>query len=123
VRIGRIFAQAKDFGFDKMKTWPTGPVPRRSKRKVQHLDFIPGSPSLISRLSYSNITLARSLLDQKRLHADLEDRERRLSAIIQNSPAGYFRIDRNGNYQEVNDAWLMMHRYHDRSEVIGHHFS
>lgn len=118
-------AQAERFGFDKDEYLAAlDRVPRWSKSTVTTImDFYTRFSSLISRLSYSNITLARSLLDQKRLHADLEDRERRLSAIIQNSPAGYFRIDRNGNYQEVNDAWLMMHRYHDRSEVIGHHFS
>jgi two-component system cell cycle sensor histidine kinase/response regulator CckA len=41
----------------------------------------------------------------------LQESEARYRAIIENANAGYFRIDTNGQFQEVNQAWLRMHGY------------
>ena len=37
--------------------------------------------------------------------------------------AGFFRIDRQGRFEEVNRAWLRLHGYDSPEEVIGRHFS
>jgi len=42
---------------------------------------------------------------------------------IENSHAGYFFIDPNGYFQDVNRAWLKMHKYDRLEEVIGKHYS
>ncbi len=52
----------------------------------------------------------------------MESRERRRQ-IIENSNAGYFFIDRDGFFQNVNSAWLNMHKYDSAEEVIGKHYA
>jgi PAS domain S-box-containing protein len=53
----------------------------------------------------------------------LKGGEQRLRGIIENAQAGYFFIDRDGIYWQVNDAWIRMHKYHSPDEIIGRHFS
>ncbi len=55
--------------------------------------------------------------------AELSEHKDRLEKVIKNTPAGYFHIDREGRFLEVNDAWLRMHGYDSPDEVIGKHFS
>jgi len=52
----------------------------------------------------------------------LEEHELHLRNIIKNTPAGYFRIDLEGRFVEVNDAWLRIHGYESPKEIIGKHF-
>ena len=42
---------------------------------------------------------------------------------MENSGAGYFRIGKTGLYVDVNRAWLEMHGYDDKSEILGKHYS
>lgn len=56
------------------------------------------------------------------LEVSLEN-QRRQQHIIDNSDAGYFLIDREGTFKQVNTAWLRMHKYEHVHEVIGKHFS
>lgn len=53
----------------------------------------------------------------------LEEHEIHLRNIIKNTPAGYFRINFEGRFVEVNDAWLRIHGYDSPEEIIGKHFS
>jgi PAS domain S-box-containing protein len=52
----------------------------------------------------------------------LEEHEAHLRNIIRNSPAGYFHINLDGRFVEVNDAWLRIHGYDSPNEIIGKHF-
>jgi PAS domain S-box-containing protein len=54
---------------------------------------------------------------------DLREREKRFRNIIENSKAGYFFIDNDGLYQDVNNAWLTMHKFSNSDEIIGKHYS
>ncbi len=54
---------------------------------------------------------------------DLREREKRFRNIIENSKAGYFFIDNDGLYQDVNNAWLRMHKFSDSDEIIGKHYT
>jgi len=54
---------------------------------------------------------------------ELEQKGIHFSTLIEKSPAGYFSIDIEGKYTEVNQAWLELHGYSDKSEIIGKHFS
>ena len=48
---------------------------------------------------------------------------KRFEAIVQNTAAGYFYIDKNGLIQEVNNAWVKLYKYSSSDEIIGKHFS
>jgi PAS domain S-box-containing protein len=49
--------------------------------------------------------------------------ERLFSGMAENSPMGYFRINREGCFELVNQAWLNMHGYDSPAEVLGRHFA
>jgi PAS domain S-box-containing protein len=53
----------------------------------------------------------------------LEEHQERIHNIVQKTPAGYFRINLDGRFLEVNDAWLRMHGYSSPDEIVGQHFS
>jgi len=53
----------------------------------------------------------------------LAESESRFRKIIENSQAGYFRIGSDRRYEDVNRAWLSLHGYSAREEIIGQHFS
>ncbi len=57
------------------------------------------------------------------MYRNMRDSEKRLRRIIENTGAGYFFIDLDGNFQNVNASWLKMHGYISADEVIGRHFS
>jgi PAS domain S-box-containing protein len=53
----------------------------------------------------------------------LRQSERHFDKIIADSPMGYFRINREGLFEQVNAAWLNMHGYDSIDEILGHHFA
>jgi PAS domain S-box-containing protein len=63
------------------------------------------------------------VLERGRVEAARRESEERLRGVIDNTQAGYFRIDRAGRYQRVNLAWLRMHGYDSADEVLGRHYS
>ena len=52
-----------------------------------------------------------------------EESEKRISSIIENTQAGYFYIDNQGIFQNVNKAWLAIYEFLNFDEVLGKHFS
>jgi PAS domain S-box-containing protein len=62
-------------------------------------------------------------LARKQAERALRESEERFRRIVEGSEAGYCFIDREGKYKDVNKAWLRMHGYASRDEVIGKHFS
>ena len=61
--------------------------------------------------------------EQFRMLAVLAEHKAHLENVIKNTPAGYFHIDLDGRFIDVNDAWLRMHGYESPDEIIGKHFS
>ncbi len=43
--------------------------------------------------------------------------------ISESEGVGYFRIGKDGFYQDVNDTWLKLYRYDSKDEIIGKHYS
>lgn len=50
-------------------------------------------------------------------------REQKFHDVIANSGAGYFKINKDGNFEEVNKAWIKLYKYSDPKDVIGRHYS
>ncbi|MBI9047231.1 MAG: PAS domain S-box protein [Anaerolineaceae bacterium] len=80
-----------------------------------------------SPIEISGRTLLNSIIhditQRKKAELALQESERRFKEIIANSKVGYFFVDKDGLFQQVNQAWLQMHGYTVESEVIGQHFS
>ena len=53
----------------------------------------------------------------------LLEHELHMQNVIKMTPAGYFHLDTNDRFVDVNDAWLKMHGYDTREDIIGKHFS
>src|SRR6056297_912053 len=54
---------------------------------------------------------------------ELSQSEQRFRSIIENSEAGYFLVDRDGIFRDVNESWLKMHEYSHKEEVVGKPFT
>lgn len=62
------------------------------------------------------------ITERKLAEQNLLEGEERFRNMVEMSEAGYFFVDKKGCFQYVNEAWLRMHKYERRDEVIGRHF-
>jgi PAS domain S-box-containing protein len=69
------------------------------------------------------VCMGQDITERKRAEEALRESEERFRKIVQEANAGYFFIDREGYYKEINNAWLTMHKFDSADEIIGHHFS
>jgi PAS domain S-box-containing protein len=58
-------------------------------------------------------------IERRQAEEALRESEKRFRGIIESTEAGYFYVDQDSRFQHVNDAWLRMHGYDSRDEVIG----
>ena len=75
-----------------------------------------------TQLGHVNEQLKQEIDGHKRSAKALTESEERFRGIIENTDAGYFFIDNEGNFQNVNRAWLKMHGYDSKKDVIGQSF-
>ena len=75
-----------------------------------------------AELSKAIIQLKEEIEERKRAEEAVREREKRFRRIVEDTEAGYFYVDQEGRYRDVNEAWLRMHGYSSRDEVIGQHF-
>ncbi|MEI6208590.1 MAG: ATP-binding protein [Desulfuromonadales bacterium] len=78
---------------------------------------------LLHELQVHQAELVMQNEELRRIIEEKSEHEAHLSNIINNTPAGYFRIDLEGRFLDVNDAWLRMHGYDSKDEVVGRHFN
>ncbi len=50
-------------------------------------------------------------------------KEEKFRDVVANSGAGYFRINCEGIYEEVNNAWASLYKFNSPKDVIGKHYS
>lgn len=60
---------------------------------------------------------------RKQAEEALRESEERFRRTVQGCEAGYVFIDRDGRIGDVNEAWLRMHGYGSRDEVVGKPFT
>ncbi len=53
----------------------------------------------------------------------IDDLQRQMYHTVRNSNAGYYRLNKKGYYEDVNDAWLEMYKCDNRNNIIGKHYS
>ncbi len=53
---------------------------------------------------------------------ELSETENRFELAIENTNAGYFSVDTEGRYNQVNQAWLEMHGYKQKEDILGQSF-
>lgn len=96
--------QAEKFGFDKEEYRAAlDRVPRWNRKNISTvMDFYSRFASMIARLSYSNISLAKQLLDQKRSEEKLQASEMRYKTLIEHLPARIFLKDTDSTYISCN---------------------
>ena len=54
---------------------------------------------------------------------ELGELDEHMHQAVRNSSAGYYRIDENGLFVDVNETWLKLYKYQDKNELVGKHFS
>src|ERR1035441_7025134 len=64
-----------------------------------------------------------NLTEQREAEAQLKAQSKRFQNIIENTDAGYFRLGTDGCFEDVNPAWLRMHGFTRKEDIISLHFS
>ncbi len=52
-----------------------------------------------------------------------EERKQHLQQAVYDSAAGYYRLNKYGEFVDVNQAWLDFYKCSDRNKIIGKHYS
>jgi len=55
--------------------------------------------------------------------SDISSVQEQMYHTVRNSNTGYYRIDLDGLFEEINDAWLQLYKYDKKEEVVGNHYS
>ena len=59
---------------------------------------------------------------QQNVGAATSENENKFHDAISSSGVGYFRISKDGIFNEVNDAWVKLYKYDSPKEIIGNHY-
>ncbi|MEI7857555.1 MAG: PAS domain S-box protein [Methanomicrobiales archaeon] len=97
--------QADKYGFDRDEYLSAyHRVPRFSREKIRELmDYLVKITDFISRLSYSNLKLARTATERDTLLNSLQNSEDKFRTLVENIPQKIFMKDRNSRYLSVNE--------------------
>ena len=99
---------------------------RKAEEKVASLQAPSGEEDakrLLNELQVHQVELEMQNEELQRALSEMREHKERLGNIVSYTPAGYFCIDTDGRFIEVNNAWLRMFGYNSPDEVIGKHFS
>ncbi len=112
--------QAKKYGFDEKEYIEAlDKVPRISRETIQSATkFFSSLANNISKLSYSNIQLARALEDRKRAEKEIFESRAILKAALDSMTDAVFISDANGDIVDFNDAFVSFSGLNSREEVL-----
>ncbi len=113
-------SQAKQFGFDEdAYIAALESVPRLSRESLNRgMSFFVKLSDMLSKLSYSNIKLARSLAERDGLMNSLRESESRYRELVQNANSAIIRWKRDGTITFFNEYAQAFFGYSE-DEVIG----
>jgi PAS domain S-box-containing protein len=101
----------------------------------EEMDEKEAKAHIISSMEYSLQKTKENLLSAKDRSKFLDDaleatekklgvkREQTFHDVVSKSGAGYFKINANGTYQEVNKAWAKLYKFNSPEDVAGKHYS
>ncbi|MBL9134449.1 MAG: PAS domain S-box protein [Verrucomicrobiales bacterium] len=72
---------------------------------------------------HSTLALVLDVTQLHRTQEALRESAHRFDSLIESTHAGYFFLDLEGRYRQVNAAWLRMHGLATAEEILGRHFS
>ncbi|HYG99758.1 MAG TPA: PAS domain S-box protein [Terriglobales bacterium] len=100
--------QARIFGFPEPEYLAAlARVPRLSRETLNvGMNYLMKLAEMISKLSYSNLTLARSLAERERLTAALQQSEQRFRDMAENVPQMVWVADSRANFHYLSPKWL-----------------
>ncbi|HJV66903.1 MAG TPA: CheR family methyltransferase [Geomonas sp.] len=113
-------AQARRYGFEEDRYLSAiASVPRLTRETLKtSMSFFMKLADGISRLSFSNLKLARSLGERDLLMQSLEESDKRLQLFIEHAPAALAMFDNEMRYLTVSRRWLNVYGLEGR-ELIG----
>ena len=105
--------QAAKYGFDQEQYLSAlHRVPRISRARVKPLmDFLTKFSALVSKLSYSNLKLAKAMSEQQRIEAALRQSEEHFRRLTKLSPVPVLIINLWGDIEYLNDRFLTTFGY------------
>ena len=105
--------QAAKYGFDQEHYLSAlHRVPRISRARVKPLmDFLTKFSALVSKLSYSNLKLAKAMSEQRQIEAALRQSEEHFRRLTKLSPVPVLIINRQGDIEYLNDRFLTTFGY------------
>jgi PAS domain S-box-containing protein len=68
-------------------------------------------------------TIFEDITARKQADLELRQSQTRFRSIVENTDAGYFFIDKEGFFKDVNPAWVRLYKYDSMDEVIGRNFT
>jgi PAS domain S-box-containing protein len=105
--------QAAKYGFDQEQYLSAlHRVPRINRARVKPLmDFLTKFSALVSKLSYSNLKLAKAMSAQRQIEAALRRSEEHFRRLTKLSPVPVLIINRQGDIEYLNDRFLTTFGY------------
>jgi PAS domain S-box-containing protein len=112
--------QAQNYGFDRDEYLAAyHRVPRISRERVDELmGYLVKLTSFISRLSYSNLKLARTVKERDDLLGSLHKSEDKFRTLVENIPQKIFIKDRDYRYISSNEKFAQDFGIH-ADEIVG----
>jgi PAS domain S-box-containing protein len=109
-------AQADRFGFGKEEYLAAvDRVPRLTRLAVNEgMAFYAKLSNMLSKLSYSNLALARTLAERDRASASLQESEKRFRLALRNAPVSVAAQDRDLRY-----VWVYNQRTVSTDQIVG----